>query len=139
MDTAPQGRRQHHEQGHRNGKAGCVKKRVADYGQVYTGKREINAMLDLVKEETERIESRFLEPACGTGSFLVEVLGQKPRVVESRYRKSQLEYERNAILAVSSICGIDILEDNTEECRKRRGICPKSDSGLSAGSQGRQH
>jgi len=95
------------------------KKRVADHGEVYTGKREVNAMLDLVKQETERIESRFLEPACGTGNFLTEILERKLRVVESRYGKSQLEYERNAVLAVSSIYGIDILEDNVVECRKR--------------------
>jgi hypothetical protein len=76
-------------------------------------------MLDLVKQETERIESRFLEPACGTGNFLTEILERKLRVVETRYKKSQLEYERNAVLAVSSIYGIDILIDNVMECRKR--------------------
>ena len=95
------------------------KKRVADHGEVYTRKREVNAMLDLVKQETERIESRFLEPACGTGNFLAEILERKLRVVELRYKKSQLEYERNAVLAVSSIYGIDILPDNADECRKR--------------------
>ncbi len=95
------------------------KKRVADHGEVLTGKREVNAMLDLVKQETERIESRFLEPACGTGNFLAEILERKLRVVEKRYAKSQLEYERNAVLAVSSIYGIDILEDNVEQCRQR--------------------
>ncbi|OGP74802.1 MAG: restriction endonuclease subunit M [Deltaproteobacteria bacterium RBG_16_49_23] len=95
------------------------KKRVADHGEVYTGKREVNAMLDLVKQETERIESRFLEPACGTGNFLTEILESKLRVVEARYGKSQLDYERYGILAVSSIYGIDILEDNVVECRKR--------------------
>ncbi|MDE3021514.1 MAG: SAM-dependent DNA methyltransferase [Pseudomonadota bacterium] len=95
------------------------KKRVADHGEVYTDKREVNAMLDLVKQETERIESRFLEPACGTGNFLSEILKRKLRVVELRYRKNQLEYERYAALAVSSIYGIDILEDNVIECRKR--------------------
>lgn len=95
------------------------KKRVADHGEVYTAKREVDAMLDLVKQETERIESRFLEPACGTGNFLVEVLDRKLHIVETRYSKSQLEYERNAILAVSSIYGIDILEDNVMGCRKR--------------------
>ena len=95
------------------------KKRVADHGEVYTGKREVNAMLDLVKQETERIESRFLEPACGTGNFLTEILGRKLRALESRYSKSPLEYERNAVHAVSSIYGIDILEDNVVECRKR--------------------
>ena len=75
------------------------KKRVADHGEVFTRKREVNAMLDLVKHETERIDSRFLEPACGTGNFLTEILKRKLRVVESRYAKSQLEYERNAVLA----------------------------------------
>ncbi|OPL14559.1 MAG: restriction endonuclease subunit M [delta proteobacterium ML8_D] len=95
------------------------KQRVADHGEVLTGKREVNAMLDLVKQETERIESRFLEPACGSGNFLAEILERKLRVVEMRYRRSQLEYERNAVLAVSSIYGIDILEDSILECRKR--------------------
>lgn len=95
------------------------KERVADYGEVLTGKREVNAMLDLVKQENERIESRFLEPACGTGNFLVEILQRKLRVVEKRYAKSQLEYERNAVLAISSIYGIDILEDNVYQCRQR--------------------
>jgi hypothetical protein len=95
------------------------RKRVADHGEVLTGKREVNAMLDLVKQETERIDSRFLEPASGTGNFLTEILERKLRVVEARFCKSQLEYERNAVLAVSSIYGIDILEDNVLECRKR--------------------
>ncbi len=95
------------------------KHRVTQYGEVLTGKEIVNAMLDLVKQETERIDSRFLEPACGTGNFLTEILERKLRVVENRYGKSQLDYERYAILAVSSIYGIDILEDNAEECRKR--------------------
>lgn len=95
------------------------KKRVADHGEVYTLKREVNAMLDLVRQETERIESRFLEPACGTGNFLVEVLERKLRIVKSRYKKSRIEYERYAVLAVSSIYGVDILKDNTEACRQR--------------------
>jgi len=95
------------------------RKRVTDYGEVYTAKREVNAMLDLVKQETERIESRFLVPACGTGNFLTEVLDRKLRVVETRYGKSQLEYERNSVIAVASIYGIDILEDNVVECRNR--------------------
>jgi len=76
-------------------------------------------MLDLVKQETERIDSRFLEPACGTGNFLTEILERKLRVVIKRYGKSQLEYERYAVLVVSSLYGIDILEDNVIECRKR--------------------
>lgn len=95
------------------------KERVTDHGEVFTNKREVNAMLDLVKQETERIDSRFLEPACGTGNFLVEILERKLKVVEARYKKSQLEYERNAITALSSIYGVDILEDNVQACRDR--------------------
>lgn len=95
------------------------RQRVADYAEVFTSEREVNAMLDLVKQETERIDSRFLEPACGTGNFLAEILRRKLEVVTLRYKRSQIEWERYAILAVSSIYGIDILEDNVEECRNR--------------------
>jgi hypothetical protein len=95
------------------------KQRIAEHGEVFTSQREVNAMLDLVKQETERIDSRFLEPACGTGNFLTEILERKLQVVEKKYRKSQLEFERNLVLAVSSIYGIDILEDNIIKCRKR--------------------
>ena len=95
------------------------KTRVAKHGEVFTSQREVNAMLDLVKHETQRIESRFLEPACGTGNFLVEVLRRKLDVVESHYRKNQLDYERYAVIAISSIYGIDLLEDNVMECRVR--------------------
>ena len=72
------------------------KQRIVDHGEVLTGHREVNAMLDLVKPETERIDSRFLEPACGNGNFLTAILERKLRVVENRYGKSQLEYERYA-------------------------------------------
>lgn len=92
---------------------------MVNHGEVLTGKREVNAMLDLVAQETERIESRFLEPACGNGNFLTEILERKLRVVGGRYGKSQTEYERYAILGVSSLYGIDILEDNVQECRHR--------------------
>ncbi len=95
------------------------KKRVADHGEVYTRKREVNAMLDLVQQETERIDSRFLEPACGTGNFLSEILERKLCVVDRRYRRSQIERERYTLLAVSSLYGIDLLEDNVLECRRR--------------------
>jgi hypothetical protein len=95
------------------------KKRVTDHGEVFTNQREVDAMLDLVKHETERIDSRFLEPACGNGNFLAEVLRRKLTVVDSRYSKSQVEWERYSVIAVSSIYGVDILEDNAEECRER--------------------
>ena len=95
------------------------KTRVSDHGEVLTGRREVNAMLDLVKQETERIDSRFLEPACGDGNFLAVILERKLAVVEKRYGKSQLDFERYAVLAVSSIYGIDILPDNVRECQRR--------------------
>jgi hypothetical protein len=95
------------------------KKRVADHGEVFTNEREVNAMLDLVKQETERIDSRFLEPACGNGNFLAEVLRRKLNVVDTKYGKSQVEWERYAVIAISSIYGVDILEDNAQECRLR--------------------
>ena len=95
------------------------KKRVADHGEVFTSQREVNAMLDMVKHETERIDSRFLEPACGTGNFLAEILTRKLGVVESRYRQSPIELERYTLLAVTSIYGIDLLLDNVTECRRR--------------------
>lgn len=95
------------------------RKRVADHGEVYTAKREVTAMLDLVDQETTRIESRFLEPACGKGNFLTAILERKLGVVQSRYGNSKLDYERNAVLAVSSLYGIEILEDNVATCRER--------------------
>ena len=95
------------------------KKRVADHGEVFTAEREVNAMLDLVKQETERIDSRFLEPACGDGNFLAEILRRKLAVVKSRYGKHAADYERYAVIAVTSIYGVELLQDNTDECRKR--------------------
>lgn len=95
------------------------KKRVADHGEVFTAEREVNAMLDLVKQETERIDSRFLEPACGDGNFLAEILRRKLAVVKSRYGKNPDDYERYAVIAITSIYGVDILQDNVDECRSR--------------------
>lgn len=95
------------------------KQRVIDHGEVFTAEREVNAMLDLVKQETERIESRFLEPACGNGNFLAEVLRRKLAVVKARYIKSPADYEKYAVLAVSSIYGVELLHDNVHECRER--------------------
>ncbi|MFV0389261.1 MAG: hypothetical protein ACK5NT_10970 [Pyrinomonadaceae bacterium] len=98
------------------------KERVAEYGEVFTSQREINAMLDLVKHETERFESRFLEPACGDGNFLAEILARKLAVISKKYSKSQKEFERYSLIASGSIYGIDILNDNVERCRERLGM-----------------
>lgn len=95
------------------------KKRVADHGEVFTNEREVNAMLDLVKDQTERIESTFLEPACGDGNFLIEILRRKLNILKSKYSKSRFEYNANLIKAVCSIYGVELLEDNTKQCRER--------------------
>lgn len=95
------------------------RQRVVDHGEVFTAEREVKAMCDLVKQETERIESRFLEPACGNGNFLAEVLNRKLAVVKSRYSKSPFDYERYSVLAVTSLYGVDIMPDNAAECRQR--------------------
>ena len=95
------------------------KKRVADHGEVFTAEREVNAMLDLVKQETERVDSRFLEPACGDGNFLSEILRRKLKEVRRKYKRSPFDYEKNAVLAVSSIYGVDLMMDNVLTCRER--------------------
>lgn len=96
-----------------------TRQRVQDHGEVFTNEREVNAMLDMVKDETERIESRFLEPACGDGNFLAEILRRKLVVVDAKYRRNLDEWQHYAFLAVSSIYGVDLLPDNTSECRER--------------------
>lgn len=95
------------------------KDRVADFGEVFTHEREVNAMCDLVKDETERIDSRVLEPACGDGNFLAEILNRKLGTVKSRYSKNHSDYEKYSIVAVSSMYGVELLEDNAQECRNR--------------------
>lgn len=94
------------------------KQRVADHGEVFTAEREVKAMCDLVKQETERIDSRFLEPACGEGNFLMEILSRKLEIVKKKYRKSSYDWERNSLLALGSIYGVDILSDNAKACRE---------------------
>ncbi len=93
------------------------KKRVADHGEVFTPPWMVEAMLDLVKHETERVDSRFLEPACGSGNFLVRVLQRKLAAVELKFGKSDFERRHYALLAVMCIYGIELLEDNIAECR----------------------
>jgi hypothetical protein len=93
------------------------KQRVADHGEVFTPDWMVQDMLDLVKDESERIDSRFLEPACGSGNFLVPILQRKLLTVKSRYGKSEFEKVHHSLLALMSLYGIEILEDNVEECR----------------------
>jgi hypothetical protein len=93
------------------------KKRVADHGEVFTPPWLVEAMLDLVKEESDRIDSRFLEPACGSGNFLVKVLQRKLAAVESKFGKSEFEKRHYALLALMCIYGIELLADNISECK----------------------
>ena len=93
------------------------KHRVADHGEVFTPAWLVEAMLDLVKDETERIDSRFLEPACGSGNFLVQIVRRKLAAVELKYGKSEFERRHYALLALMCIYGIELLPDNIAECR----------------------
>ncbi|MDU1224344.1 N-6 DNA methylase [Varibaculum cambriense] len=93
------------------------KQRVSDHGEVFTPSHIVNAMLNLVKEESERIDSRFLEPACGEGNFLKEVLSRKLATVQTKYGKNEFERRHYALLALMCIYGIEILEDNAQLCR----------------------
>ena len=101
------------------------KDRVRDHGEVFTAEREVKAMCDLVKDETERVDSRFLEPACGDGNFLAEILRRKLEAAKlaaippKRKRPLPAEFERQSVLAMSSLYGVDILIDNVIACRER--------------------
>ena len=103
-----------------NDPEGLVKsrKRVADHGEVFTSSWMVDAMLNLVKDESERIDSRFLEPACGSGNFLKAVLLRKFKSVELKYGKSAFERSNHALMALMCIYGIELLPDNVEECRE---------------------
>lgn len=93
--------------------------RVKNHGEVLTARREVEAMLDLVKDESERIDSRFLEPACGDGNFLVAILERKLKTVVSRYGIKKVDFEVQMLFALSSIYGIDLLEDNIKLSQER--------------------
>lgn len=95
------------------------KERVKDFGEVFTNPREVNAMLDLVKDESYRIDSTFLEPACGTGNFLVEIIDRKMKTIEKANIVNQDDWESHVLVTVGSIYGIDIQEDNCQESRAR--------------------
>lgn len=93
------------------------RQRVAQHGEVFTNPREVNAMLDLVRDESFRLDSRFLEPACGDGNFLIEILRRKLSLLSSV--KSSTEWEFKSLIAVGACYGIELLEDNAEACRER--------------------
>lgn len=93
------------------------KKRVADHGEVFTPCWLVDAMIDLVKGEADRIDSRFLEPACGSGNFLIRVLQRKLAAVESKFGKSEFEKRHYALLGLMCTYGIELLADNIVECR----------------------
>ncbi len=94
-----------------------TKKRVADHGEVFTPSWMVEAMLDLVKDESERIDARFLEPACGSGNFLIKIMQRKLAAVELKYASSDFERRHFALLALMCVYGIELLPDNIAECR----------------------
>lgn len=94
------------------------KQRVADHGEVFTPPWMVEAMLDLVRGETERIDSRFLEPACGSGNFLIQILRRKLVAVEIKYGKSDFERRHYALFGLMCIYGVELLPDNIVECRQ---------------------
>lgn len=93
------------------------RQRVAERGEVFTAEREVNAMLDLVANECLRPDSRFLEPACGNGNFLAAILKRKLSELRRKYKNSPYDYEKQAIVAIGSLYGVDIMRDNVEECK----------------------
>ena len=93
------------------------RQRISDHGEVFTPSWMVEEMLDLVKGESERIDSRFLEPACGSGNFLKSVLTRKLKTVQSRYGKSEFELRHHALFSLMCIYGIELLSDNVQECR----------------------
>lgn len=93
------------------------KKRVADHGEVFTPSWLVERMLDLVKGESERIDSRFLEPACGSGNFLTRILQRKLDTVELKYGRSRYEKHIYGLVALASCYGMELLADNIAECR----------------------
>ena len=95
------------------------KERVSLHGEVFTAEREVNAMLDLVASECLRPDSRFLEPACGDGNFLSAILKRKLTELRRKYKKSPHDYEKMAIVAIGSLYGVDIMNDNVIACRER--------------------
>ncbi|MRJ10507.1 hypothetical protein EDL98_05355 [Ornithobacterium rhinotracheale] len=94
------------------------RQRVTDHGEVFTNEREVKAMLDLVQDQCERIDATFLEPACGDGNFLIEILHRKLLLLEKFKRKPE-QYNKNLIIATASIYGVELLEDNAAACRAR--------------------
>lgn len=111
------------------------KQRVADHGEVFTPPKVVEAMIGLVRTEAERIDSRFLEPACGSGNFLVPVLECKLATVRDRYRKSDFERRNHSLLALMSIYGIELLADNVAECRSNLLEVFTADLGVDAADQ----
>ncbi|MBO4521421.1 MAG: SAM-dependent DNA methyltransferase [Alphaproteobacteria bacterium] len=93
--------------------------RVAEYGEVLTAEREVEAMLDLVSAEAARIDSRFLEPACGNGNFLTAILRRKLETVARLYKVKPSEYQEQSLFALACVYGIDILPDNAQAARDR--------------------
>jgi hypothetical protein len=94
------------------------RQRIIDHGEVFTPPGLVHEMLELVADQCEREDARFLEPACGDGNFLVEVLRRRLLRTDQRYR-IQRDWEPHALFGLSCLYGIEIQGDNIERCRAR--------------------
>ena len=96
-----------------------IKRKIDEFGEVFTSSKEVNGMLDIVEEETRRLDSTFLEPACGNGNFLTEVLSRKLKSIKCLEKSTKLDYQIDIFLVISSLYGIDIQMENVSKCKKR--------------------
>ena len=96
-----------------------IKNKIDEFGEVFTSTKEVNGMLDIVDGETRRLDSTFLEPACGDGNFLAEVLDRKLKSIKSRNKITKLDYQIDIFIVVSSLYGIDIQIENVARCKER--------------------
>lgn len=114
------------------------RQRVTDHGEVFTPRWIVDDMLELVKTESERIDSRFLEPACGSGNFLVPILERKLAAVQARHGRSDFEKRHYALFALMCVYGIELLHDNVTECRDNLAATFAQFLGNTAGNEWRQ-
>lgn len=94
------------------------KLRVQKHGEVFTPKRIVKKMLDVqeIKEACESILTTFLEPSAGEGAFLVAILERKLNIVVKNYNDDLGRFENYSLLALTSLYGIELLEDNAQTC-----------------------
>lgn len=101
-----------------------TRERVRSLAEVYTHEREVHAMLDLIadmfpRDTLKTVDKTFLEPACGSGNFLEEILRRKLAGIRFDTLRSVSRYEHWLLRALASVYGVDICADNVAEARLR--------------------